>query len=130
MPRRHAYQLEINHTFSAAHSISIAGSPEPLHGHDWHVTATLAGDTLDDDGLLVDFHTVHAVLSEICGRFHNDTLNDVPPFDEVNPTAENVSEHIAAELAGRLEDIAQHAVVASVRVTESPGCAATYHAPD
>lgn len=130
MPRRHAYELEINHSFSAAHSISIAGNPEPLHGHDWNITAVLTGDVLDEDGLLVDFHTVHNALIEICDRFHNDTLNDVPPFDEVNPTAENVAEHIAAELGGKLEDIAEHAAVASVRVTESPGCAAIYIVPN
>lgn len=129
-PHRPAvYRLEIEHFFSAAHAISIAGTSEPLHGHDWRLTATLAGDTLDDDGLLVDFHTVHAVLAEICEKYHNNTLNNVPPFDEVNPTAENVAEHVAAELAGRLEDFAEHAHVESVRVTEAPGCAATYRPP-
>lgn len=123
------YTLEINHTFSAAHALTISGTTEPLHGHDWHLTLTLGGDQLDRDGLLVDFHTLHEVLVRTCEPFHNNTLNDVPPFDEVNPSAENVAEHIAAEIQGELEQLADHCRVVSVRVTEAVGCAATYRPP-
>ncbi|MEO0511425.1 MAG: 6-carboxytetrahydropterin synthase [Planctomycetota bacterium] len=128
MPQN-TYRLEVEHVFSAAHALSIAGAREPLHGHDWRVTATIAGDTLDDDGLLADFHSVHGFLAEICEPFNNNTLNDVAPFDETNPSAENVAEYIAAELAGQLEEIAEHCRVAAVRVTEAPGCAASYFPP-
>jgi 6-pyruvoyltetrahydropterin/6-carboxytetrahydropterin synthase len=121
------FTVEITTEFAAAHAIVIAGRREPVHGHNWHVTALISGPTLDSDGLLCDFHTVHAVLVDIVAPFHNNNLNAVAPFDTVNPTAELIARHIADELTARLGDaLSQAARVESVRVTESPGCAAIY----
>lgn len=121
------YEITVEREFCAAHAITIAGAREPLHGHNFHVTATIAGDTLDADGLLCDFHTVNALLKEICRPFVNANLNAVPPFDRVNPSAEHIARHIAEQLAERLDPaLAPAARVASVRVTETTGCAATY----
>lgn len=132
------YALEVNATFSAAHAIVIRGERERLHGHDWNVTATIEGAEVDADGLLVDFHAVERALREIVAPFHNANLNETPPFDRVNPTAEWVARHIAESLQSRLESGGGEspkipgtgrARVASVRVTEAVGCAATYRPP-
>lgn len=121
------YEITVQADFAAAHAIVIAGQREPIHGHNWHVTVTLAGHTLDSDGLLCDFHTVEHTLREIVGVFHNRNLNDTPPFDRVNPSAELVARHIADSLAERLgDDLQEMARIASVSVTEAPGCLATY----
>jgi len=122
------YEIRVEHTFSAAHALTIGQSREPLHGHDWRVRAVIGGPELDADALLCDFHTVEAVLREICDPFNNRTLNDVPPFSEsTNPSAEAVAEHIARQLAHLLGDaLAPHARVTSVSVTEAPGCEATF----
>ena len=123
------YELTIETVFSAAHAIVIAGQREALHGHDWHVTACIAGEHLDADGLLVDFHAVEESLHAILRPFRNANLNECAPFDRTNPTAEHVARHIAAALDARLRPImgeARGVRVAWVRVTESPGCAATY----
>jgi len=121
------YEISIEHEFCAAHTIRIAGTQEPVHGHNFRITATIEGETLDADGLLCDFHTAEAVLREICRPFVNTDLNQIPPFDRTNPTAELIARHIADEMSGRLDGSLQpHARVASVRVTEGPGCAATY----
>lgn len=117
------YELSIETVFSAAHAIRIKGQPEPLHGHDWHVTATVGGQELDADGLVVDFHTVHEALEQIVAPFRSRNLNEVPPFDRVNPTAELVARHIADRLGAMMPEEAR---VLSVRVTEAPGCAATW----
>lgn len=120
------FEISVETQFAAAHALSIAGTREPVHGHNWHVTVTVAGRTLDSDGLLCDFHTVESALRELVGRFHNQDLNGVPPFrDGLNPTAENVARVIAEELGAGL-DLSPHAAITSVRVTEAPGCAATY----
>jgi 6-pyruvoyltetrahydropterin/6-carboxytetrahydropterin synthase len=109
------YLVRIERTFSAAHSIVMGGVPEPVHGHDWRVAATFAGAGLDADGLLVDFHAVERAL--------NRSLNAVPPFDRLNPTAELVARHIADELGGAVPaGVRVHAV----SVGEAPGCTATY----
>jgi 6-pyruvoyltetrahydropterin/6-carboxytetrahydropterin synthase len=121
------FQLSVETEFCAAHAIVMGGQREPLHGHNWRVTLTVAGPSLDEDGLLCDFHAVERALREVVAPFHNRDLGGVEPFDRVNPTAELVARHIAERaqemLAGSLP---RGARVASCRVTEAPGCAATY----
>lgn len=124
------YTISVTHEFCAAHTLIIAGTREPLHGHNFVTKATIAGDTLDDDGLLCDFHTVHAVLVEICNPFTNQNFNEIAPFDTTNPSAELIARHIADELAHRLDaNLAPNARVHSVSITEAPGCVATYTRP-
>lgn len=121
------YEITVERTFCAAHAILIRGEREPLHGHNWLIKATIAGDTLDQDGLVCDFHAVDRVLAEITEPFINRNLNDVPPFNDVNPSAEHVARHIAIELAARLKHkLAPGGWVRAVSVTEAPGCCATF----
>jgi len=139
------YELTVETVFSAAHSLLIQGKPEQLHGHDWHVTAAVVGPTLDPDGLLIDFHAVERALLEIVAPFRNANLNQTPPFDRVNPSAENVAAFLAHSLNDRVASLVgvsssldptniEHPSsftsprshlprVAWVRVTEAPGCA-------
>ncbi|MEZ6317352.1 MAG: 6-carboxytetrahydropterin synthase [Phycisphaerales bacterium] len=121
------FEITVEADFSAAHALSVAGIREPVHGHNWHVTITLAGPELDDDGLLCDFHTVHDALLDVIKDFDNQNLNDHGAFRENNPSAERVAEHIAHELNDRIApSLAPHARLTAVRVTEAPRCTATY----
>jgi 6-pyruvoyltetrahydropterin/6-carboxytetrahydropterin synthase len=121
------YSLTIESVFAAAHSIAIRGDRESVHGHHWHITATIEGESLDSDGLLCDFHIVERALAEVASKFHNRNLNEIRPFDILNPSAEMVARHIHEELSKRVgPTITPRARLASVRVTEAPGCAATY----
>lgn len=124
------YELTVEAEFCAAHAIILQGQREVVHGHNWRVTATVSGSQLDAEGLLCDFHLVEKALGAVIGPYHNSDLNRVAPFDDVNPTAENVARHIAEALAARLDArLGPRAGVASVRVTEAPGCAITYWTP-
>lgn len=118
------FELTIEREFAAAHAIMIRGEREPVHGHNWRVTLTVGGDSLDEDGLLVDFHDLEAQLDDILAPFQNRHLNEVEPFDQVNPTAENVARHIAQAITPAL---ATGVKLIHVSVTEAPGCRATYH---
>lgn len=120
------FEISIQTEFCAAHALVIAGQKEPVHGHNWRVTATLAGETLDSDGLLCDFHAAEAALAEVIAPFKNADLNRTPPFTDVNPSAENVARYIATALQTKLSHDGR-ARVQSVRVTEAPGCAALFH---
>lgn len=112
--------------FAAAHAIVIGGEREPVHGHNWRVRAVVAGRELDGDGLLCDFHEVERELRSIVERHHNRSLNETPPFDRVNPTAEHVAREIGAELRRRLSGrLGKGVRVSRVSVTEAPGCEAT-----
>ena len=125
------FELSVESGFSAAHALVIQGERETLHGHDWRVTATVAGPTLDRDGLLCDFHAIEAALAGVTGRLHNQNLNEIEPFDRLNPSAEHVARHIFDELSrGLVGVLPAGARIASVRVTEAPGCAAIYRPDD
>lgn len=121
------HEISVTSEFAAAHAIRIAGEREPVHGHNWRVTAVIRGPRLDADGLLCDFHLIESGLRDIILPFHNHHLNEVSPFDVTNPTAERVAEHIATRLTGLLKGrIPADARVVRVTVTEAPGCEATH----
>lgn len=129
------FELSVETEFCAAHSLRFRGGAEiePVHGHNWKVTVTVGGETLDDDGLLVDFHALEQQVGEVIGPFRNNDLNKVPPFDVLNPSAEHVARYIFAELESRVAEAAGKGGampprfrVISVRVTEAPGCAVVY----
>jgi 6-pyruvoyltetrahydropterin/6-carboxytetrahydropterin synthase len=122
------FEVSVEAVFAAAHALTIAGQREAVHGHNWHVTATVSGGSLDSDGLLCDFHTIEAALRELTGRFHNRDLNALTPFrDGLNPSAENIAKVLAEELSRAIDSsLSPHASLTAVRVTEAPGCAATY----
>lgn len=117
------FELTVERSFSAAHAIRIGGQLEPVHGHNWTVRATIAGRQLDRDGLLVDFHKVERALDRILHPFHNHSLNEVAPFDALNPTAEHVAREIGQALARTLPP---GVALSSLSVGEAPGCTATW----
>ena len=124
------FTVQVTHEFCAAHSIVLLGEPEPIHGHNFRVTATIAGEQLDSEGLLCDFHLVEQTLLQICKPFTNNNLNEVSPFDTLNPTAEQIAKHIADRLADQLDTpLSPRAKVHSVSITEAPNCLATYTRP-
>ena len=56
-------------TFTARHFITLSLpekgiTVEPVHEHEFRVTAQIRG-SLNDEGLLIDFHTAQALLKEI-----------------------------------------------------------------
>jgi 6-pyruvoyltetrahydropterin/6-carboxytetrahydropterin synthase len=117
------YEVSVQHRFTAAHAVTMAGRREASHSHDWQVTAVVSREGLDADGILCDFEALQRRLEEIVRPLDGVDLNRTAPFDEVNPTAEHLARHIADTLARGLPD---GAVVTSVSVTEAPGCTATY----
>lgn len=120
------YELTISTEFCAAHAIVLQGQREPLHGHNWRVQVVVGGPQLDPDGLLVDFHLVERVLRETVAGWDNRNLNETPPFDRINPTAEQV----ARAIGERIGDVLPPGVrLVSSSVTEAPGCRATWR-PD
>ena len=122
-----AYELSVQADFSAAHNLrQYRGKCERLHGHNWRVDLRLAGERLGDEGMLLDFAEVKRILSEVLDRFDHRYLNEVPPFDRLNPSSENIARVIAEAVAERLPE---GVCVASVTTWESERCAATYR-PD
>ncbi len=111
-------------TFSAAHQVHLPdGSLEPLHGHDWQVTATFACGELDECGFVVDFIAAERCLAKVAEKLHHTSLNECEVMAGKNPTAEIVAQVIFDQLA---LEAALRSTLQRVRVTEAPGCSATY----
>ncbi|HRX83670.1 MAG TPA: 6-carboxytetrahydropterin synthase [Phycisphaerae bacterium] len=118
------YEVSVEAQFSAAHRLRLAdGTLEPPHGHDWHVTVVFAGAQLDPIGVLVDFIAAEARLRSVVGELHHTDLNACPAMRGLNPSAEHVARVIYEQMAAdpQLAEALQR-----VRVSEAPGCAATY----
>lgn len=117
----------MNDEFCAAHAIIIRGERERVHGHNWRVSVTVGGTGLDGDGLLLDFHALERIVRETIAPFRDGNLNETPPFDRINPTAEEVARHIADSVDRGIRPLVPAGVrVVAVGVTEAPGCSVVY----
>jgi len=113
------YRITVEQHFDAAHSLrGYKGKCESIHGHRYRVSVNLMAGELDEIGLSYDFSEVKSRLQDILGRFDHCYLNDVPPFDKVNPSAENIAKAVYDELKVKLEG--EPVVLESVSVWETP----------
>jgi 6-pyruvoyltetrahydropterin/6-carboxytetrahydropterin synthase len=97
------YTICKDFTFAAAHAIrGHTGGCENLHGHNYRVRVHLRARSLDKLGMVLDFADLKAIMQEILGPFDHRLLNEVPPFDERNTTAELLAQHVYDEVSRRL----------------------------
>lgn len=112
-------------TFAAGHAIrGHTGGCENLHGHNYRVRIHLAAETLDELGMVTDFADLKAMAAEILEPFDHRVINDIPPFDTVNTTAELFAEYVFKEVDRRIEN--GRVTVARVEVWENDTSCAIY----
>jgi 6-pyruvoyltetrahydropterin/6-carboxytetrahydropterin synthase len=117
------YRISVRQHFDAAHYLrGYGGKCEAVHGHRFEVVVTIDAEELNDIGIAYDFVELKRDLGGILNRFDHVCLNDVSPFDTMNPSSENMARVIYDSLAGQLAGV----VVSSVEVWESPESRATY----
>jgi len=122
------YTVFKDFTFSAAHQIrGHTGGCERVHGHNYRVRVHVSAAALDPLGMVLDFADLKAVVGDVLGPFDHRLLNDVPPFDQRNTTAELLAEHVFGAVQERLPDARLQ--VARVEVWESEGACAIYEPP-
>ncbi|MEG2557113.1 MAG: 6-carboxytetrahydropterin synthase QueD [Raoultibacter sp.] len=118
------YELMVKDHFDAAHALPGYDGPcQYLHGHTWDVEVIIAGAQLDEVGLLYDFKAIKTDLHTILDAYDHHYINEVPPFDTVNPTAEHLSRVLYERLAPTLPE---HITLKEVAVWESPIAKVTY----
>jgi 6-pyruvoyltetrahydropterin/6-carboxytetrahydropterin synthase len=119
------FEVMVEEKFAAGHALrNYKGKCENVHGHNYRVQVTLAGEQLDSTGLLVDFVEIKKVLNVIVDRMDHRFLNDIAPFDALNPSAENMAKYIFDELEVGMGNAP--ARVAAVCLWETDSCCATY----
>lgn len=121
------YTLKVVSDFAAAHSLrGYPGDCRKLHGHNWKVEVEVQASELDELGMAIDFKTVKQVTKRVTDELDHGYLNDIPPFDSINPTAENIAAYIYRRLGEEINEprVRVHAVTiweterACVRYTE------------
>lgn len=123
------FEVSVEETFAAAHALrAYRGKCENLHGHNYRVEVTLEGEQLDGAGLLVDFVELKRWLRTIIERLDHRLLNEVAPFDRLNPTAENMARYFYEEISRALagSSHAERVRVARVRIRETDSASAVY----
>ncbi len=125
--------LTISTHFSAAHRLALStlsleenfeiyGKCARVngHGHNYHLEVTITGELDEHTGMiadLVDFQK--AVDAHVVEPFDHTFLNkDIPHFEKIVPTAENIAIHIRDLLEKPIADIG--ATLYKVKLIESP----------
>ncbi|MDT3700696.1 MAG: 6-carboxytetrahydropterin synthase QueD [Thermincola sp.] len=122
------YEITASGHFDSAHFLrGYPGKCANIHGHRWQVDIALQGEKLDEMGILIDFMDVKTMLKEVLEVFDHKLINDIQPFDALNPTAENIARFIYEQMADKLKNQTGERV-RSTRVTvwESDNTSATY----
>ena len=120
------FEVAYETTFCATHVLHRDGRPiEPQHGHDWRVEVVAAGETLDALGVVVDFEHLKQAVAGICARFHYQDITSHPDFAGQSPSAEAVARYFFREVRRALGPEGER--LARVRISEAPGCSASYH---
>jgi len=118
------YELVIKAEFGAAHFLrQYKGKCERLHGHNWKLDVYVAADGLNADSMVIDFVEAKAAIGAVLDRYDHYHLNEVPPFDTVNPTSESIARVIAEQVQQRLPEGVR---VSRVTAWESDRCGATW----
>ncbi|MCK5434164.1 MAG: 6-carboxytetrahydropterin synthase QueD [Dehalococcoidales bacterium] len=122
------YRISVEQHFDAAHFLrGYQGKCEALHGHRFRAVVKVKASRLNDIGIACDFVELKRYLGDILSRFDHTCLNDVPPFDKINPSSENIASTIYNELQTRLAGVPVS--LSCVEVWESPQSGVAY-SPD
>ena len=120
------FEVTIEQTFAAGHALrNYRGKCENVHGHNYRCQVTMEGDSLDHVGLLIDFVELKKAVASVIDRMDHQWLNDYPPFDVLNPSAENIAKYIYDEVANAIA-AGPGVKLGSVKLWETDTSFATY----
>lgn len=120
------FEIKVSAEFEAAHRVAgYPGKCDRLHGHSWVVEASVIGSKLDDLGMLVDFKLVKGRLRELLETLDHRMLNELPAFENINPTAENIAQYVYNEMK-KAEFFNDNAKLKYIQVWESPKSSVIY----
>ncbi len=118
------FEISVEKTIACAHRLFDYNGPcEVLHGHNYRIQVTYAGTELDRFGMLVDFGDIKKAFHAVLETLDHTYLNDLPPFRDLSPSAENIAAHIYHEMK---RTAFERAHLLSVSAWETPTQVATY----
>ena len=119
------FVLKIVTDFASAHSLrDYPGDCSRLHGHNWQVEVMVSSQVLDESGIAIDFREIKKQTKSVVKRLDHQYLNEIKPFDVLNPTAENIAKYFFDEIGILTND--ENVKVKEVLIWETPRSAVTY----
>ena len=119
------YDVTVKTGFAAAHQLRLYdGKYENLHGHNWTAQVSVEADELDPIGVGIDFVKLKAMVEKNLRELDYHNINEVPPFDEQNPSAENIARWLFLKL--KVEVNSNSTRMKRVEICEMEGCGASY----
>lgn len=119
------FEVSVDYSFAAGHALrGYKGKCENVHGHNYRVRVTVGGEELNSIGLLMDFVDLRAEIRALVERLDHRFMNDIPPFDRLNPSAENLARYLCEELDSQMRGNGLR--VQAVTVWETDTTSATY----
>lgn len=114
------YVVSVQAHYDSAHFLrKYKGKCEKLHGHRYVVEAALMAEELNEGGLAYDFVDVKRHLRELADWLDHENINELPPFTEIEPSAENQARFFYDELKERMPDDMKDALL-YIKVWETP----------
>ena len=118
------FELSVKGDIASAHFLrGYPGKCKDLHGHTWKVEVFLRGESLNELGMVEDFAVLKKKFKEFLDGLDHKNLNELPPFQQVNPTAENIAKFIYDTFGRQAAPL----LVGRVRVWESDVASAIYY---
>ncbi|CAC9488655.1 6-pyruvoyl tetrahydrobiopterin synthase (EC 4.2.3.12) [uncultured Gammaproteobacteria bacterium] len=122
------FVLKIVTDFASAHSLrNYPGDCSRLHGHNWQVEVSVESEVVNALGIAIDFREIKKQTKEVVKRLDHQYLNEIPPFDELNPTAENIAKYFYQEVGVLINN--QDVRVCEVIIWETPRASVAYSEP-
>jgi 6-pyruvoyltetrahydropterin/6-carboxytetrahydropterin synthase len=123
------YEVTVEAGFSSGHYLrNYHGKCENPHGHNYKVRVTLSGKELDTSGLLLDFKLLKQVMRPVIDRIDHQMLNELAPFTELNPSAENIAKYFYDQTNAQLAEMTAGRVrVKDCTIWETDTTTATYY---
>lgn len=120
------YEVKVETQFSAAHQLKgYDGKFENLHGHNWTAIVVAEAEALDSIGVGIDFVKLKEKTEKILALLDYKNINEIPPFDDQNPSAENIARWAFKQLKEEIN--AKGVRMKRVEIHEMPGCGASYY---
>jgi len=98
------YRVTVRRSFIAQHFLTVpdCGSENEWHSHQFTLEVEIQGSSLNEHGYLVDIDDVNRAIDEILDRYKDTTLNELPEFENLNPSVEYFSrfcwEHVSESI--------------------------------
>jgi len=120
------YTVAVKRDFVAQHFLIGGdwGAENEKHSHHYQVELQLEGSSLDRNGYLVDIVDIEAHLTALAARYRDQTLNDLPEFEGLNPSIEHFSRILCQSLAAHIREVNLTAII--IRLWENDIAWASY----